>query len=551
MPYVVTQSCCADASCVVACPVNCIHPAPGEPGFATAEMLYVDPRSCVGCGACTTACPVGAIVPETALTPEQEPFREVNAAYYDVFPHADRTPLALVPPQRRLRRPRPVRVAVVGAGPAGLYTADELLCHPEVTVDVLDRLPTPYGLLRAGVAPDHRHTKDAERLFRAIEEQPGFRYLLGVEVGRDVTRAELDEHYDAVVWTVGASADRRLDVPGEDLPGSCSATALVGWYNGHPDHRDLEVHLDHERVVVVGNGNVALDVARVLTADPDALATTDVADHALAALRTSAVREVVVLGRRGPDQASFTTPELIGLAGLRDVDVVADLGGAEVTGDDVRARVLRELAARRPDPRRRRIVLRFLASPVRIVGTGRTEGVEVVRNELVPDAAGVPRAKATGETEVLEAGMVLRSVGYRGVPVAGLPHDPVTGTVPNVGGRVEPGTYVAGWAKRGPTGFLGTNKTCAQETVEALLDDLDAGLLEAPATRDGDLAAVLARRDVPVVDLAGWRAIDREERRRGEAAGRPRVKITDPDDARAITLRRGRRGRRAVSASWR
>ncbi|MEV7431326.1 FAD-dependent oxidoreductase [Nocardioides sp. NPDC092400] len=562
MPYVVTQSCCADASCVVACPVNCIHPAPGEPGFATAEMLYVDPRSCVGCGACTTACPVGAVVPDTALTPEQEPFRELNAAYYDAFPHADRTPLALVPPQRRLRRSRPVRVAVVGAGPAGLYTADELLQHPEVTVDVLDRLPTPYGLLRAGVAPDHQHTKEAERLFRAIEEQPGFRYLLGVEVGRDVTRAELGERYDAVVWTVGASADRRLEVPGEDLPGSSSATALVGWYNGHPDHRDLAVDLSHERVVVIGNGNVALDVARVLTADPDDLARTDVADHALAALRASAVREVVVVGRRGPGQASFTTPELVGLAGLARsgvVDVVVDPGGADAdgaepegpAGDDLRSRVLRELTHRTPDPSRRRIVLRFLASPTRVLGSDRVEGVELVRNELVPDAAGVPRAKATGQTEVLEAGMVLRSVGYRGRPVAGLPHEPVSGTVPNEHGRVEPGTYVAGWVKRGPTGFLGTNKACAQETVEALLDDLDAGLLEERVTSTEDVRRLLAARDVHVVDLAGWRAIDREERRRGEAAGRPRVKLADPVEMVETVMSAGRRGRRGLSASSR
>ncbi|MDN4175405.1 FAD-dependent oxidoreductase [Nocardioides sp. SOB77] len=557
MPYVVTQSCCADASCVVACPVNCIHPAPGEPGFATAEMLYVDPRSCVGCGACTTACPVGAVVPDTALTPEQEPFRELNAAYYDAFPHADRAPLALVPPQRRLQRPRPVRVAVVGAGPAGLYTADELLTHPEVTVDVLDRLPTPYGLLRAGVAPDHQHTKEAERLFRAIEEQPGFRYLLGVEVGRDVTSAELAERYDAVVWTVGASADRRLGVPGEDLAGSASATALVGWYNGHPDHRDLVVDLAHERVVVIGNGNVALDVARVLTADADELARTDVADHALVALRDSAVRELVVVGRRGPGQASFTTPELVGLAGLARsgaVDVVVDLGGAapeELAGDDLRTRVLRELAGRTPDPTRRRIVLRFLASPTRLLGTDRVAGVELVRNELVPDAAGVPRAKATDETEVLEAGMVLRSVGYRGVPVDGLPHDPVSGTVPNEQGRVEPGTYVAGWVKRGPTGFLGTNKSCAQETVGTLLDDLDSGLLEERTTRAGDLRRLLDARGVHVVDLAGWRAIDREERRRGEAAGRPRVKLTDPDEMLETVRSAGRRGRRRLSASSR
>ncbi|MEC9052381.1 MAG: FAD-dependent oxidoreductase, partial [Actinomycetota bacterium] len=300
MPYVVTQSCCSDASCVLACPVNCIHPAPGDPDFATAEMLYIDPDGCVDCGACATACPVDAIKPHTLLTPAEEPFRALNAEYFSVFPHADRTPVAVVPPQRRLRDRRPVRVAVVGAGPAGLYAADELLKHPELRVDVLDRLPTPHGLVRAGVAPDHQRTKQTERLLAQIEDQPGFGYLLNVEVGRDLSRGELDERYDAVIWTVGASADKPLRIPGEDLPGSLSATEVVGWYNGHPDHQDLAVDLGHERVVVVGNGNVALDVARILTLDPERLRGTDIAGLPWAQLAQSRVREVVVLGRRGP-----------------------------------------------------------------------------------------------------------------------------------------------------------------------------------------------------------------------------------------------------------
>jgi len=230
MVHVVTQSCCADASCVVACPVNCIHPAPGEPGFAEAEMLYIDPRSCVGCGACATACPVGAIVPESRLTPAQQPFVALNAEYYDVFPHAERPPLAKVPEQRRLQRSGPFRFAVVGSGPAGFYTADELLKHPEVeAVDVYDRLLTPHGLVRHGVAPDHADTKGVTRLFEAIERDRRFRYLLGVEVGRDVSLDELGSHYDGVVVAAGASADRRLHVPGEDLPGPLAATDLVGW----------------------------------------------------------------------------------------------------------------------------------------------------------------------------------------------------------------------------------------------------------------------------------------------------------------------------------
>ncbi len=270
MPYVVTQSCCSDASCVVACPVNCIHPAPGEPGFAEAEMVYVDANSCVDCGACVTACPVDAIKPHTTLTDAELPFIELNRLYYAEQPHPDRTPLALVPAPRVLTRDG-VRVAVIGAGPAGLYAADELLKHAGVSVDVYDRLPTPYGLARAGVAPDHQRTKKVSRLFAAIEGQSGFGYRLNVQVGRDISHDDLAAHYDGVIYAVGASADRALGIPGEDLVGSTSATDVVAWYNGHPDHQDAAVDLGGERVVIVGNGNVALDVARILTADPETL----------------------------------------------------------------------------------------------------------------------------------------------------------------------------------------------------------------------------------------------------------------------------------------
>lgn len=551
MPYVVTQSCCADASCVVACPVNCLHPAPGEPGFAEAEMLYVDPDSCVDCGACATACPVDAVVPHTALTPDQEPFRQLNADYFAVFPHRDRTPLAVVPRQRRLRAEGSFAVAVVGAGPAGLQVADELLRHPEITVDVLDRLPTPYGLVRSGVAPDHQATKQVERLFAMIEDQPGFGYLLGVEVGRDVRLAELAGAYDAVVYAVGASADQRLDVPGEDLAGSLAATDLIGWYNGHPDRRGLAVDLSHERAVVVGNGNVALDVARVLTLDPAVLAGTDVSTEALEVLRAGGVREVVVLGRRGPAQAAFTVPELVGLRGLAEagrLEVVVDTGG-EVLGATPRERVLAEIAALpRPSAGTPRVVLRFLTRPVEVLGDAageRVAGLRVERTRLV-EADGRVTAVPTGLTEDLETGLVVRSVGYRGHPVPDLPHDAATGTVPHERGRVRAGVYVAGWVKRGPTGFIGTNKTDAQETVEVLLDDLDAGhradaVDEAAArARRTDLRRRL-RREVGALDLAAWRRLDAEERRRGALLGRPRVKVLDPGEAAAIA--RGGRDR--------
>ncbi|TQL68256.1 ferredoxin--NADP+ reductase [Nocardioides albertanoniae] len=539
MPHVVTQSCCADASCVVACPVNCIHPAPGEPGFAEAEMLYVDAKSCVDCGACVSACPADAIVPHTTLTPAQQPFLAINAEYFDVFPHDDRTPLAMVHPQRRLARPGPFRVAVIGAGPAGMYAADELLKHPEISVDVYDRLPTPYGLVRAGVAPDHQNTKQVEELFAQIETQPGFRYFLGVEVGKDIAHAELAARYHAVLYTVGAASDRALGIDGDHLPGSLSATDLVGWYNGHPDKQQLPVHLDAEsipsgRVVVVGNGNVALDCARLLAEDPARLETTDIADGPLGVLRDSAVREVVILGRRGPAEAAFTVPELVGLMGHTGVNVVVDAAPEAMAGSDTKSRLLREIAQREADPALRTVVLRFLSSPVAVLGEGRVTGVEVGRNRLEADTNGVVRAVATGETEVLEAGLLLRAVGYKGLPVSDLPYDAATGTVPNESGRVMPGVYVAGWVKRGPSGFIGTNKSDAEESVDRLLDDLDAGLVDEPVGDAQETAAIVRSRQPELVDLAGWQAIDREEKRRGAETGRPRVKVTDEGQMRAI-----------------
>ncbi|MEW1698362.1 FAD-dependent oxidoreductase [Streptomyces sp. NPDC093249] len=521
MPYVVTRSCCADASCVLACPVNCIHPAPGEPGFGTTEMLYVDPRTCVDCGACVTACPVDALKPHTALAAAELPFLELNRAYYDTHPHEDRTPMALVPPQRRIRRGE-LRVAVVGAGPAGLFAADELLRHPGVSVTVHDRLPTPYGLARAGVAPDHQDTKQVTGLFRAIESQPGFTYRLNTHIGRDLHHEDLLRDHHAVLYAVGAATDRRLGIEGEDLPGCASATDFVAWYNGHPDHSADTFPLDGERAVVVGNGNVALDVARVLTADPERLARTDISDRALDALRASRVREVVVLGRRGPAEAAFTLPELLAAAALDDIDVLVEGWPADVPADATPStRVLAEIAARPRRPGSRRLVLRFLTAPARVVGDDRVTGLTVVRTAL-RTRSGTVEAVPTGDEETLGAPLVLRAVGYRARPVPGLPFDEDTGTVPHERGRVSPGVYVAGWIKRGPTGFIGTNKSCAQETVEALLDDWDAGRLADPA-------APAAGRPAPpdTVGLDGWRAIDASERAAGLAEDRPRVKLVD------------------------
>ncbi|WP_280483642.1 FAD-dependent oxidoreductase [Nocardia farcinica] len=490
MPYVVTQSCCSDASCVYACPVNCIHPTPDEPDFLTAEMLYVDPQACVDCGACATACPVDAITSSKKLTAEQLPFVEINADFYRQ--ERPRPLLARPVPAPRIETERsPLRVAIVGSGPSAMYAADELLTQPNVAVTVFDRLPVPYGLARHGVAPDHAKTRQVSRLFDVISAQPGFGSYLNVAVGEHISHEELLRYFHAVIYAVGASSDRKLGIPGEGLPGNVSATDFVAWYNGHPDHADDRFDLTQRRAVIVGNGNVALDVARILTSDPATLAGTDVAPYALAALRESKIEEVVVLGRRGPAESAFTVPEFVGLLGA-DVDIVVEGELPEITADlpykiEQKLRLLHQVA-QRPVGERKRIVFRYLASPAQVLGTDRVTGLEVTRNELVTDADGRTTAVPTDVTERIDAGLVLTSVGYRGVPLPGLPFDERGGVIPNRAGRVldraegEPltGAYVTGWIKRGPTGFIGTNKSCAQETVQQLADDFNAGRLPDP-----------------------------------------------------------------------
>jgi len=431
----------------------------------------------------------------------------------------------------------PLRVAVVGSGPAGFYAAGALLGgETEVEVDMLERLPTPWGLVRLGVAPDHPKLKTVSRAFERIAERPGFRFLGNVEIGRDLEHGDLLRLYDAVVYAVGAQTDRRLGIPGEDLPGSWPATEFVAWYNGHPDHQHLQFDLAVERAVVIGVGNVALDVARMLALTPEELGPTDTADAAIAAICGAGLKEIVVVGRRGPAQAAFTTPELAELGELAGADVVvdpADLEGAvgTDTNSERNVEVLREFAARTPSGKPKRVVLRFFASPVAIHGSDRVEAVELVRNEL--DAGG--RAVPTNERETVSCGLVFRSVGYRGVPIPGVPFDERSGTIPNEGGRVAPGVYVAGWIKRGPTGVIGTNKKDATETVELLLADLAAAPRKGATAADVD--ALLDGRGVRRVVYAGWQAIDEVERAAGERQGRPRVKLCTWDELLAAAER--------------
>jgi ferredoxin--NADP+ reductase len=424
-----------------------------------------------------------------------------------------------------------VRVAVVGSGPAGFYAAAALLSSDlEVEVDMIERLPTPWGLVRLGVAPDHPNIKAVSRAFERTAADPSFRFFGNVEFGADVTHEDLRERYDAIVYSVGAQTDRRLGIPGEDLPGSWAATAFVAWYNGHPDFQGLEFDLSHERAVVVGNGNVALDVARMLALTPEELAPTDTTDAAIEAINESGIREILIVGRRGPVQASWTPVEVGELGELAGADILVD--PAELELDEaseaeleaapptVKRNIahLRDYASRPPSGKLRAIRLRFLLSPVAILGEDKVEAIELVRNALVEG-----RAVPTGERETIPCGIVFRSVGYRGVALPGVPFDESSGTIPNEGGRVEPGLYVAGWIKRGPSGVIGTNKKDATETVSLLLEDARAGLL--PARGDGTLEELLEERGVEAVMYAGWEAIDRAERAAGEPHGRPRIKL--------------------------
>jgi ferredoxin--NADP+ reductase len=424
----------------------------------------------------------------------------------------------------------PLRVAVVGSGPAGFYAAGALLdADVPAEVDMIERLPTPWGLVRLGVAPDHPKLKTVSRAFERIAEKPGFRFLGNVEVGRDLHHADLTELYDAVVYAVGAQTDRRLGIRGEDLPGSWAATEFVAWYNGHPDYQHLRFDLDVERAVVIGNGNVALDVARMLALTPEELAPTDTTDAAIDALNASSITEIVIVGRRGPAQAAFTTPELSELGALAGADVIvdpADLEGAvgTDTNSERNVAVLREFAARTPSGKPKRVVLRFFHSPVAILGDDRVEAIELVRNTLDIDAHAVP----TDDHETLACGLVFRSVGYRGVALPEVPFDERSGTIPNERGRVAPGVYAAGWIKRGPTGVIGTNKKDASETVELLLEDLRDGPRKGRTAEHVD--ALLDERGVRRVLYAGWTSIDEVERGAGEKLGRPRVKLCTWDE---------------------
>jgi NADPH-dependent glutamate synthase beta subunit-like oxidoreductase/NAD-dependent dihydropyrimidine dehydrogenase PreA subunit len=455
--HVITQNCCNDATCVSACPVNCIHPTPDEADYGTTEMLHIDPDMCIDCGACIEACPVQAIVPDYELNEKQKPFIDINALWFRDSAHRG---YSTDPAARAVRNlagsaAAPLHVAVVGSGPAGCYAVEELLAQHglNVEINVFERLPVPGGLVRYGVAPDHHRTKTIADHFALNLRRPGLSLFLNVEVGTDISHEELKRHHHAVIYANGAPAEKALGIPGEQLAGSHSATSFVAWYNGHPDFASCSFDFSSERAVVVGNGNVALDVARILTTEVSQLRHTDIATHALDQLAES-----------------------------------------------------------------------------------RVTGVRVARNALVLEAGAI-RARGTDESELLPYGLVLRAVGYRGRRLAGLPFDAGRGVVPNQAGRVvedqhdvadqRSGVYVVGWAKRVPSGVIGTNRTCARETVAALVKDHVEQLLPPPTADPQSLPKLLA--GSRVVTLAGWKAIDDHERALGRAQSRSRVTLVSVD----------------------
>ncbi|MCW2829714.1 MAG: ferredoxin--NADP(+) reductase [Aeromicrobium sp.] len=542
MTFVITQGCCNDGSCVTVCPVQCIRPRPGDPDFTTAEQLYIDPATCIDCAACLDECPVDAIHGDYDVPDQFSEYLQINADYFAENPITEEPEPDRV--RRRLPEDRPsLRVAIVGSGPAACYAAGDLSEIKGVEVSVFDRLATPFGLVRSGVAPDHPDTKLMGDQFRATLARKSVSCFFNVEVGRDITVEELLEHHHAVIWAAGAGDDRRLDIPGEDLHGSHSAREFVAWYNGHPDAAHDEFDLTGERAVVIGNGNVALDVARALTRPVADFEVTDMADHAIEALRASGITDVVVAARRGPENAAYTLPEVLALRKLDGVDLVAvpaEVESAEPTSPSAlltrKLQVVKDAAAgeRAAD---RSITLRFLLTPVSINGEERVESVTFARNEVV-DTDGVVSVRPTEETETIEASLVLRAVGYRGHAVPGMPFDEPTGTIPNAEGRVLAssggehltGLYCSGWIKRGATGVIGTNKVDSTETVEALLADFAAGTLVEPAADGEHLAALVTERQPDVIDNAGWVRINNAERAAGKERKRPRVKFVALED---------------------
>ncbi|MEP9362775.1 FAD-dependent oxidoreductase [Nocardioides sp. CN2-186] len=530
MTHVIGQGCCNDASCVAVCPVQCIRPRPGDPEFTTTEQLYIDPASCIDCGACANVCPVEAIHHADSLPLALQPFGDINADYFAAHPLQDVSPPSIK--RRRLATGSTLTVAIVGSGPSAMYAASELSEIEGCQVTVVERQPVPYGLVRAGVAPDHHRTKLVAEGWGRILRRPTVECLFNVEVGRDVTVQELLDHHHAVVWAAGSSDDRKLGIGGEDLPGVVSAREFVAWYNGHPDFAHQTFDLSGKRAVIIGNGNVALDVARALAQSPTVYERTSMSNLALKALRASAIEEVQVIGRRGQAHAAYGTAELIALSRLEGVDLLADPQEVTVTDEELaaatadseskpfeRRRAVVDAASRREQSSMRRVLLRFRQTPVELLG------IDAVKAIVLTDPAGT--------RETVETSLVIRSVGFRGRPAPDLPFDEAAGVIPNEAGRITdpntglplPGLYCSGWIKRGSTGVIGTNRVDSEETVNSLLEDVREDRVPQPTGTPEQLIYIVRSRGLNVVDAAGWHRIDEAEKAGGQATGRDRLKF--------------------------
>ncbi len=443
---------------------------------------------------------------------------------------------------------RPLRVAVIGSGPSGFYAAEALLKQKDVAVqlDMFDRLPTPYGLVRGGVAPDHQKIKGVTAVYERVAQQPAFRFFGHVKLGQDLQVADLTQHYDQIVYAVGNESDRHLGIPGEELAGNHSATAFVGWYNGHPDYRDLDFDLSQESVAVIGIGNVAMDVTRILAEDPENLRGTDIASHALDALRKSRVKTIWLLGRRGPAQAAYSPAEIREIGELSSADLVVDPAetalGPESQKDYAdpenkkNVDYVQEIAKRGEGSRAKKVRLRFCVSPVEAVaGDGRLAGLKLEKNRLVADEKGSVKAKGSGKFETIPVGLTFRSVGYRGVPIPGVAFDDKAGKIANVDGRVveggkpAAGQYVVGWAKRGPSGLIGTNRADSVATVKLMLEDAAGAADRALPDREA-LPALLSGRGVRYVTFREWKTLDGLELAKGKLLGKIREKFTREGD---------------------
>ncbi|MFC9360974.1 4Fe-4S binding protein [Rhodococcus sp. NPDC057014] len=526
MAYVIGQNCCKDASCISVCPVNCIGLSTNEFHGAQA-MLYIDPDVCIDCGACAEECPVDAIYPEDDLPESQQPFKQINAIQMPLTPYDSEANDVVVSGGRTA----PLRVAIVGTGPSACY-AVEALVDTGTEVNVFERLTTPFGLVRAGVAPDHQRTKRIVDRFSQALSAPGVRCHFNLDIGRDITHDELLAHHHAVIYAVGAPVGRELDIPGARLTGVDAAIDFVAWYNGHPDHVTNTYELSGERAIVVGNGNVAIDVARILLMDRDALALTDIAEPALAALLDSNIREVVIFARRDFRAAAFSIGEFLALGNLDGVDV-------EIHGDDLAAvegdtasvtlalDAARAYTQRPPTHGNKRIVFRFGMTPVRVVG-------DVSASGLVVTPTG-----GRGTEELIESPLILCAIGSKVAPGLPLPIDE-QGAIRNDRGRVVDdattvmsGLYVTGWAKRGPSGVIGSNRTCAAETVRAVIDDRE-DLLARQLLPTGELQNMLDERGLQALTWSQWSLVDAAEVACGTQKGVPRVKFTHVEDVLSI-----------------